>query len=42
LKNYNYDSRLVYSSPPHAATLSSAAFRVIQWAEIQNPAGLPA
>ncbi|MDP9210354.1 MAG: hypothetical protein M3O65_18070, partial [Actinomycetota bacterium] len=42
LKNYNYDTRLVYSSPPHAATLSSAAFRVIQWAEIQNPAGLPA
>jgi hypothetical protein len=42
LKNYNYDTRLRYSSPPHAATLSSAAFRVIQWAEIQNPAGLPA
>jgi hypothetical protein len=42
LKNYNYDDRLVFSSPPHAATLSSAAFRVIQWAEIQNPAGLPA
>jgi hypothetical protein len=42
LKNYNYDARLRYSSPPHAATLSSAAFRVIQWAEIQNPAGLPA
>jgi hypothetical protein len=42
LKNYNYDSRLVFSSPPHAASLSTAAFRVIQWAEIQNPAGLPA
>ena len=41
LKNYNYDNRLRYSSPPHAATLSSAAFQVIQWAEIQNPAGLP-
>jgi hypothetical protein len=42
LKNYGYDSRLQYASPPHAATLSSAAFRVNQWAEIQNPTGLPA
>jgi hypothetical protein len=42
LKNYNYDGRLQFSSPPHAATLSSASFRVIQWAEIQNPTGLPA
>jgi hypothetical protein len=42
LKNYNYDSRLQYASPPHAATLSSAGFRLIRWAEIQNPAGLPA
>ncbi len=42
LKNYSYDGRLQFSSPPHAATLSSAAFRVIQWAEIQNPTGLPA
>jgi hypothetical protein len=42
LKNYNYDTRLQYSSPPHAATLSTAAFRVIRWAEIANPAGLPA
>jgi hypothetical protein len=41
LKSYNYDNRLRYSSPPHAATLSSAAFRTIQWAEIANPAGLP-
>jgi hypothetical protein len=41
LKDYNYDVRLQFSSPPHAATLSSASFRVIQWAEIQNPAGLP-
>jgi hypothetical protein len=41
LKNYNYDNRLRYSSPPHVATLSSAAFQVIQWADIQNPPGLP-
>ena len=42
LKNYNYDSRLQFSSPPHVAALSTAAFRVIQWAEVQNPSGLPA
>jgi hypothetical protein len=42
LKNYGYDSRLQFASPPHAANLSSAAFRVNQWAEVQNPTGLPA
>jgi hypothetical protein len=42
LKSYNYDTRLQFSSPPHAAALSTAAFRVIQWSEIANPAGLPA
>jgi hypothetical protein len=41
VKNYVYDTRLQYSSPPHAAGLSSASFRVVQWAEIRNPAGLP-
>jgi hypothetical protein len=42
LKSYNYDTRLQYASPPHAASLSSASFRVIRWAEITNPSGLPA
>jgi hypothetical protein len=42
LKNYGYDSRLQYSSPPHALDLSEAPFRVNQWAEIQSPSGLPA
>jgi hypothetical protein len=42
LKSYNYDNRLQYASPPHAASLSSAAFKVIRWAEIPNPSGLPA
>ena len=42
LKSYSYDARFQYASPPHAASLSSAAFRAIQWAEIQNPTGLPA
>jgi hypothetical protein len=42
LKNYNYDSRLQYSSPPYAAAFSQAGFRVNQWAEIANPTGLPA
>jgi hypothetical protein len=42
LKAYSYDSRFQYASPPHAASLSSAAFRTAQWAEIPNPAGLPA
>jgi hypothetical protein len=42
LKNYNYDSRLQYSSPPYAAAFSQAGFRVNQRAEIANPTGLPA
>jgi Flp pilus assembly pilin Flp len=42
LKNYGYDPRLQYASPPHAASLSSADFRVNQWAEVANPGGLPA
>jgi hypothetical protein len=41
-KDYNYDSRLQFNSPPHAMDLSQAGFRVAQWAEIQNPGGLPA
>jgi hypothetical protein len=42
LKDYNYDRRMQYASPPHALDLAQAAFRVNQWAEIQNPSGLPA
>ncbi|HYN17133.1 MAG TPA: hypothetical protein VEY96_03470, partial [Actinomycetes bacterium] len=42
LKNYNYDTRMQYSSPPHALDLAQSSFRVNQWAEIQNPTGLPA
>jgi hypothetical protein len=42
LKNYGYDTRLQYASPPHALDLSQAPFRVNQWAEVQNPSGLPA
>lgn len=42
LKSYGYDSRLQFASPPFAMDLSQAPFRVNQWAEIQNPTGLPA
>jgi hypothetical protein len=42
LKNYGYDDRLQYASPPYAMATSDAPFRVNQWAEIQNPTGLPA
>jgi hypothetical protein len=42
LKNYGYDDRLQYASPPFAMATSDAPFRVNQWAEIANPTGLPA
>jgi hypothetical protein len=42
LKNYGYDSRLQFAAPPFAMDLSQAPFRVNQWAEVQNPTGLPA
>ena len=41
LKDYNYDTRLQYQSPPHALDLAQAAFRLKLWSEIQAPAGLP-
>jgi hypothetical protein len=41
-KNYNYDSRLQYSAPPHALDLAVSAFKVKLWAEIKTPGGLPA
>ena len=41
LKNYNYDTRMQYASPPHALDLAQSSFRINQWAELQNPAGLP-
>jgi hypothetical protein len=41
LKDYNYDSRLKYQSPPHALDLSTAAFLVKAWAEVPTPSGLP-
>jgi len=41
LKSYNYDSRLVYTAPPHALDLSGADYEARQWAEITNPGSLP-
>jgi Tfp pilus assembly protein PilX len=42
LKNYGYDVRLAYASPPYVQDITETPYRVSQWAEIQNPAGLPA
>jgi hypothetical protein len=42
LKNYGYDSRLQYASPPYVQDSTETPYRVSQWAEIQNPSGLPA
>jgi hypothetical protein len=42
LKNYGYDSRLQYASPPYVMDIADTPYRVSQWAEIQNPSGLPA
>jgi hypothetical protein len=42
LKDYGYDTRFQYASPPHAMDGFTAPFRVSQWAEIANPTGLPA
>jgi hypothetical protein len=42
LKNYGYDSRLQYASPPYVQDITKTPYRVSQWAEIQNPSGLPA
>jgi hypothetical protein len=41
LKNYGYDTRLRYASPPFAMAPSEAPFRVNQWAEIPNPPACP-
>ena len=38
----NYDSRLQYASPPYVQDITETPYRVSQWAEIQNPTGLPA
>jgi hypothetical protein len=42
LKNYSYDTRLQYASPPYVQDITETPYRVSQWAEIQNPTGLPA
>jgi hypothetical protein len=42
LKGYGYDSRLQYASPPYVQDITETPYRVSQWAEIQNPSGLPA
>jgi hypothetical protein len=42
LKNYGYDSRLQYASPPYVMDIADTPYRTSQWAEIQNPSGLPA
>jgi hypothetical protein len=42
LKGYGYDTRLQYDSPPYVQDITSTPYRVSQWAEIQNPSGLPA
>ena len=42
LKNYGYDTRLQYASPPYVQDITETPYRVSQWAEIQNPSGLPA
>jgi hypothetical protein len=42
LKGYGYDTRLQYASPPCVQDMAETPYRVSQWAEIQNPSGLPA
>jgi hypothetical protein len=42
LKNYGYDTRLQYASPPYVQNITETPYRVSQWAEIKNPSGLPA
>jgi hypothetical protein len=42
LKNYGYDARLQYASPPYVQDIAETPYRVSQWAEIPNPTGLPA
>ena len=42
LKAYGYDNRLQYASPPYVQDITETPYRVSQWAEIQNPSGLPA
>ncbi|HEV3399545.1 MAG TPA: hypothetical protein VG693_09670, partial [Actinomycetes bacterium] len=42
LKNYGYDARLQYASPPYVMDIAETPYRISQWAEIQNPTGLPA
>jgi hypothetical protein len=42
LKGYGYDTRLQYASPPYVQDITETPYRVSQWAEIQNPSGLPA
>jgi hypothetical protein len=42
LKNYGYDTRLQYDSPPYVQDITETPYRVSQWAEIRNPSGLPA
>ena len=41
LKGYGYDTRLQYASPPYVQDITETPYRVSQWAEIQNPSGLP-
>jgi len=42
LKSYGYDTRLQYASPPYVQDITETPYRPSQWAEIQNPSGLPA
>ena len=42
LKNYGYDARLQYASPPYVQDITETPYRVGPWAETQNPSGLPA
>jgi hypothetical protein len=42
LKSYGDDARLQYASPPYVQDITETPYRTSQWAEIQNPSGLPA
>jgi len=42
LKSYGYDTRLQYASPPYVQDITETPYRPSQWAEIQDPSGLPA
>jgi Tfp pilus assembly protein PilX len=42
LKNYGYDSRLQFASPPYVQDIADTPYRINQSGEIQNPTGLPA